>query len=69
MDIIVARYGARRSVEPFRHWSVPLLVKCRITCLRATLRELYRNTFCITFDDFVGWTGQDMRQSSLLCSY
>ena len=27
--------------------------KCRITCLRVTLREL--ENFCITFDDFVGW--------------
>ena len=32
--------------------SVPLLVQCRITCLRVTLRELV--TVCITFDDFVG---------------
>ena len=31
-----------------------LLVKCRINCLRVTLREL--ETFWITFDDFVGWT-------------
>ena len=34
-------------------WSVPLFVKCRITCLRVTLREL--ETFCITSDDFIGW--------------
>ena len=43
----------RRVDEPFRHWSVPLLVKCRTTCLRVTLREL--ETFCITVDDSVGW--------------
>ena len=33
-----SRYGERRFEEPFRHWSVPSLVKCRITCLRVTLR-------------------------------
>ena len=36
-------------------WLMPLLVKCRITCLRLTLRELEKKTCCITFDDFVGW--------------
>ena len=41
------------SDEPFRHWSVPLLVKCRITCLRVTLREL--DYYFFTFDDFGGW--------------
>ena len=45
-------------------WSVPLLVKCRITCLRVTLRELEK--FCINFDGFfAGWAGQHIRQSYL----
>ena len=39
-SIDVARYGARRFDEPFWHWSVPLLVKCRLTCLRVTLPYL-----------------------------
>ena len=48
-----SRYGIRSFDEPFRHWSVPLLVKCRITCLGVTLREL--ETFCtILFYDFIG---------------
>ena len=46
-------YGIRRVDEPFLDWSVPFLVKIRITFLSITLREL--KAFCITFDDFVGW--------------
>ena len=42
------------------HWPVLLLVKCRITCLRVTLREL--ETFCTTFDDFGGWTAHQIIQ-------
>ena len=38
-------------------------VKCRITCLRATLRGL-ENVLC-TFDDFVGWAAY---QIVFLCS-
>ena len=35
-----SRYEIRRFDEPFSHWSVVLFVKCRIACLRVTLREL-----------------------------
>ena len=35
---------------------MPLPVKCRITCLRVTLREL--EMFYITFD-FVGWAAHE----------
>ena len=30
---------ARSFGEPFRHWSVPLFVKYRITCVLLTLQE------------------------------
>ena len=55
------------SDEPFRHcWSVPLPVKCRITCLRVTLIE--PETFCITFDDFVGWAAHHICVSVVACN-
>ena len=35
-----SRYGVRKFDEVFGHWSAPSLVKCRITYLGVTLREL-----------------------------
>ena len=54
------------------YWSVSFLLKCRLTCLRVTLRPIainYRNTFtfCVTFDDFALWI-MDCLPYSLLCS-
>ena len=64
-----SRYGIKRFDEPLRrHRSVPLLVKCRITCLSSvTLREL--EFFCITFEKFVGWAAhQTVVFSVIVCN-
>ena len=47
-----SQYGIKRFNKYSRHLSVPLPLKCRITCVRVILQEL--ENLCITFDAFVG---------------
>ena len=48
-----SRYRLRRfNSGPFWHWSLPLLVKCRITCFPSN-PPIARKTFAVTVDYFV----------------